>query len=100
MGDLPGGVFFSRFYSVSADGTTVVGESQSANGPEAVRWRADTGLVSLGELPGGAVSGGAVATSADGGVIAGSSLTRGDRIEEEAAVTLIAAATNLLTLLE
>lgn len=75
LGDLHGGTFFSRFYSVSADGTTVVGESNSANGLEAVRWRADTGLVSLGELPGGPVSGGAVTVSADGSVIAGSSLT-------------------------
>ncbi|MBE7500482.1 MAG: PEP-CTERM sorting domain-containing protein [Verrucomicrobiales bacterium] len=75
LGDLPGGMFFSRFYSVSADGTTVVGESQSASGLEAVRWRADTGLVSLGELPGGPVSGGAVAVSADGSVVVGSSLT-------------------------
>lgn len=73
LGDLPGGAFFSRPFGISADGTTVVGESNSADGLEAFRWQAGTGMVGLGDLPGGGFSSGAAAVSADGSVVAGSS---------------------------
>ena len=55
LGDLPGGGFFSQAFGVSADGSTVVGgsNSQSSIGPEAFRWTAGGGMVGLGDLPGG-----------------------------------------------
>ncbi|HEX3204056.1 MAG TPA: putative Ig domain-containing protein, partial [Nitrospiraceae bacterium] len=38
LGDLPGGAIASRAYAVSADGSTVVGESASTSGSKAFRW--------------------------------------------------------------
>lgn len=75
IGDLPGGTFFSRAYAVSADGTTVVGNSVSSTGLEAFRWSVGGGLVGIGDLAGGSVSADAEAVSADGSVIVGSSLS-------------------------
>jgi probable HAF family extracellular repeat protein len=73
LGDLPGGVFGSAAYEVSADGSVVVGLSWSANGQEAFRWTQQTGMVGLGDLPGGYFSSGASGVSADGSVVVGSS---------------------------
>ncbi|MBD2620846.1 HAF repeat/PEP-CTERM domain-containing protein [Microcystis flos-aquae FACHB-1344] len=55
LGDLPGGIFGSAAYGVSADGSVVVGRSETANGTdfnsEAFRWTQATGMVGLGYLP-------------------------------------------------
>jgi probable HAF family extracellular repeat protein len=75
LGDLPGGVFGSNANTVSADGGTVVGNSNSASGREAFRWTAATGMLGLGDLPGGAFSSEARGVSADGSVVVGSSLS-------------------------
>ena len=40
LGDLPGGATASYPWAVSADGSVVVGHSQSGSGPEAFRWTA------------------------------------------------------------
>lgn len=70
IGDLAGGLFESASYGVSADGSTVVGYSQSAAGTEAVRWR-ETGLISLGDLVGGPVESSAVGANYDGSILVG-----------------------------
>jgi probable HAF family extracellular repeat protein len=71
LGDLPGGIFHSIAWAVSADGKVAVGQSR----PEAFRW--ENGLmVGLGDLPGGALYEKiALAVSADGSVVAGRSDT-------------------------
>lgn len=51
LGDLPGGAAESRASAVSGDGSVVVGWSRSADGDEAFRWTASTGMVGLGSLP-------------------------------------------------
>ncbi len=71
LGDLPGRAFHSRAWDISADGTTVVGGSESVNGPEAFRWTQSTGMVGLGDLPGGPFFSEARAVSADGSVVVG-----------------------------
>jgi len=71
LGDLPGGIIESSANGLSSDGSTVVGESKSAAGLEAFRWRADTGILGLGDLPGGAFQSKADAVSADGSVVVG-----------------------------
>src|SRR5262249_30360338 len=79
LGDLPGGEFYSIARGVSADGSVVVGASNSAASSvlgsaysEAVRWTAQTGMVGMGFLPGG-LSSVSWAASADGSVIVGAS---------------------------
>jgi probable HAF family extracellular repeat protein len=72
LGDLPGGPFFSVARAVSADGSVVVGTSQSSNGFEAFRWTATKGMLGLGDLPGGGFQSEASGISSDGGVIVGS----------------------------
>ena len=52
LGDLPGGPFISLATAISADGSIVVGLSNSAAGQEAFRWTGATGMVGLGGLPG------------------------------------------------
>lgn len=47
LGDLPGGNIFSQAAGVSADGSVVVGQSNSASGGEAFRWTAGGGMVGL-----------------------------------------------------
>ncbi len=42
LGDLPGGGFFSFAIGVSADGSVVVGRSDSSNGTEAFIWDEDS----------------------------------------------------------
>jgi len=71
LGDLPGGSFSSFTSDVSADGSVVVGSSNSSNGFEAFRWTADEGMVGLGDLPGGSFSSTAMDMSADGSVVVG-----------------------------
>ncbi|MDB9423458.1 PEP-CTERM sorting domain-containing protein [Microcystis aeruginosa CS-564/01] len=56
---------------ISADGSVVVGVSNSANGDEAFRWTQATGMVGLGTLPGGAFASIAYGVSADGSVVVG-----------------------------
>jgi probable HAF family extracellular repeat protein len=69
LGFLPGGNF-SRAGRVSADGSVVVGQSNSISGYQAFRWTAVSGMVGLGYLPGESYSG-AADVSADGSVVAG-----------------------------
>jgi len=71
LGDMPGGVFNSRAFDVSADGSTVVGYSISASGTEAFRWTLSGGMVGLGDLPGSSFESKANAVSADGSTIVG-----------------------------
>jgi len=71
LGDLPGGSFSGVAHGVSADGTVVVGQSDSGlGGNEAFRWSDSEGMVGLGKLPGGTTSV-AVGVSADGSVVVG-----------------------------
>ncbi|MFO0840469.1 MAG: protein kinase [Phycisphaerae bacterium] len=73
LGDLPGGATESFTRRISADGSTVVGIGAAANGRNAMRWRADIGMQSLGNLPGGpSVADRAQDVSPDGSVIVGS----------------------------
>ncbi len=71
LGDLPGDNFSSRALALSGDGTTVVGQSRSASGPEAFRWTAAAGMEGLGDLAGGKFDSVATAVSADGLVVVG-----------------------------
>ncbi len=74
LGFFPGspGGFFSEAQGVSADGSVVVGWSDTASTDfEAFRWTVSGGLVGLGDLPGGSFDSEAIATSADGSVIVG-----------------------------
>lgn len=74
---------YSRPWDISADGLVVVGESGSANGGEAFRWAAATGMVGLGDLGGEEFYSSAIRVSADGSVVVGSSRspTSGSRVE-------------------
>lgn len=74
LGDLPGGAFYSYAYSLSADGSTVVGRSVSTDTPsshEAFRWTAQAGITGLGDLGAAFMDSDAQAVSADGSVVAG-----------------------------
>jgi probable HAF family extracellular repeat protein len=71
LGDLVGGSFESGATAVSSDGLVVVGFGTSANGMEAFRWTAATGMVGLGDLGGGGFSSIARGVSADGSVVVG-----------------------------
>ena len=72
LGDLPGGTFFSEATAVSADGSVVVGVSNSAQGrEEAFRWTRAGGMVALGDLPGGMFQSVARHVSSDGSVVVG-----------------------------
>jgi probable HAF family extracellular repeat protein len=78
LGDLPGG-FWSTATAISADGTTVVGESATTASPflsdlSAFRWTRETGMVALGEMPGGDHPVEANGVSGDGRVIVGDGL--------------------------
>ena len=79
LGDLPGGTFRSFANAVSANGSVVVGISNSTNGNEAFRWTAIDGMEGLGDLPGGTFSSQARSVSADGSTIVGfSNSTNGE----------------------
>lgn len=74
LGVLPGGEYpYSKALDISADGSVVVGESLSANGLEAFRWSASTGMVGLGNLGGVESFSSALGVSADGLVVVGGS---------------------------
>jgi probable HAF family extracellular repeat protein len=75
LGDLPGGSFASFARGVSADGSVVVGQSNSASGDEAYRWTSGGGMVGLGDLAGGPFISEAWDVSLDGAVIVGRSYT-------------------------
>ena len=79
LGDLPGGQTFSFPHGVSADGSVVVGNSDSTLGREAFRWTSDSGMVGLGYLSEtvgyGSPYSVASSVSADGSVIVGGSKT-------------------------
>lgn len=80
LGDLPGGAVNSYVFEISADGSTLVGRSPSANGTEAFRWNAIDGMVGMGDLAGGAFYSEARGVSGDGSIITGySSSANGDR---------------------
>jgi len=68
LGDLPGGIFNSQAYGVSANGSVVVGRGNSANGFEASRWTQETGMVGVGNSP---IMRYAWGVSADGSVVVG-----------------------------
>jgi probable HAF family extracellular repeat protein len=71
LGDLPGGTFDSSSWAVSADGSTVVGESVSASGYEAFRWTSAGGMLGLGAN----VTEIAAGVSADGSTVVGGGST-------------------------
>jgi probable HAF family extracellular repeat protein len=77
LGDLAGGAFEARAYGISRDGSTIFGESQTANAlAQAFRWTRGGGMIAMGFLP-GAPAGGlyseAFAASDNGAVIVGES---------------------------
>lgn len=75
----PGGT--SAAFALSADGTTIVGASESANSAyEAFRWTRSEGMIGLGDFDGGAFESHAYGVSADGSTIVGTG-TRSDRTE-------------------
>ncbi len=80
LGDIFGGSDASEAFDVSADGTVVVGVSDSINGWEAFRWTEADGMEPLGDLPGGDFESWAFGVSADGSVVVG----RGTRSRHEA----------------
>ena len=73
LGDLSGGFFSSYGHAVSADGSAVVGYSNSASGNRAFRWTAAGGMVNLDSSVGGGYSQ-ALGVSADGSTVVGFSL--------------------------
>lgn len=84
LGNLAGGnPPHSIPHDISANGAFVVGESNSANGLEAYRWSADTGMVALGYLGGENFFSTAWRISGDGRVIVGASRSplSGERTE-------------------
>ncbi|MGZ4982731.1 MAG: putative Ig domain-containing protein, partial [Chthoniobacterales bacterium] len=77
LGWLPGGRLFSQAYGISADGSTIVGTSDSTAGTQAMRYTAAGGMTGLG-LPAGANYGRAVAASSNGSVIVGYNTINGN----------------------
>jgi len=73
VGDLPGGAIDSAALDVSADGSVVVGESESTSGTQAFRWTASGGISGLGFLSTANPYSSARGVSANGGVVAGTS---------------------------
>lgn len=82
LGHLPGGVFVSEAYDISADGLVVVGKSFGESGYEAYRWTAETGMIGLGDLPKGLFFSIAYGVSADGSVIVGAGRPPGGLVYE------------------
>ena len=74
LGDLPGRGVSSSSWGVSADGSTVVGGSQSILEGEAFRWTLDSGMEGLGTTPSGSASI-ARAVSGKGTAVVGESVT-------------------------
>ncbi|MBI3844934.1 MAG: protein kinase [Planctomycetes bacterium] len=73
IGDLPGGECWTVATDLSADGSTVVGVSDSTDGPHAFRWRASGLPVDLGARVGDIHL---VVTCADGSVVVGTRALR------------------------
>jgi probable HAF family extracellular repeat protein len=71
LGDLTGGAVRSLAHDVSADGTVVVGESDSAPGTEAFVWTRDDGMRGLSSFSGGEFHSVATGVSGDGAVVVG-----------------------------
>jgi probable HAF family extracellular repeat protein len=74
LGDLSGGNFLSEAYAVSADGSVVVGYSNSQYGDEAFRWTVGGGITGLGDFSTGGLDtfeSRAYGVSADGSVVVG-----------------------------
>lgn len=71
LGDLPGGVVFSRAYAVSADGSVVVGSSRGESGQEAFRWTRAEGMVGLNDQTSDIFASEAFGLSADGTYVVG-----------------------------
>lgn len=77
LGALPGGDGTSTAWAISGDGSVIVGSASSANGTEAFRWTASTGMLGLGDISGsGSFLSFAQGVSADGSVIVGMSSRR------------------------
>ncbi|MEM6611415.1 MAG: PEP-CTERM sorting domain-containing protein [Cyanobacteria bacterium P01_C01_bin.72] len=79
LGYLPGGDLNSSATSISADGSTVVGQSSSENGREAFIWNKADGMVGLGDLSGGDFASSAASISADGSTVVGQSSSENGR---------------------
>lgn len=80
LGKLPGHVGHYA-WSMSADGTAVIGDSTSSSGDqEMFYWSEDSGMIGLGFLPGGVSSSSRPLTglSADGSVVSGDSNVQGN----------------------
>ena len=76
LGYLPGGESYSAARAVSADGTTVVGTSGSANGVrEAFRWTKAGGMKGLGALGGATFFSDAYTVSGNGSAVVGESVS-------------------------
>ncbi len=71
MGDLPGGFVVSMAHAISADGTTVVGTSDSDLGVQAFRWTLADGIQGIGDIPGDGFRSEAFGVSQDGSFIVG-----------------------------
>lgn len=71
LGTLPFGLFFSKAYGVSGDGSVVVGDNRHDLGTEAFYWTSGGGLVGMGDLPGLDLRSRAYDISADGSVVVG-----------------------------
>ncbi len=84
LGDLAGGIFLSRAYAASNDGSVVVGFGTSGSGYEAFRWTEAGGMVGLGDLAGGSVKSVASGVSGDGSVVVGFSNSGHDDVYDEA----------------
>lgn len=78
LGDLPGGANYSLVHGISADGSTVVGSSDSGQrfSDQAYYWHRDVGMKGLRGLDGQASTTLANAASGDGSSIVGRSLNR------------------------
>ena len=64
--------------SISADGSTTVGDSRSFWGREAVLWRDGGPMIVLGDLPGGLLHSTALDVSGDGSVVVGNDIQQFD----------------------
>lgn len=73
LGALPATNIYSFANEISADGSVIVGGSNTgaANDRVAFRWTQSGGMVGLGDLPGGSVNSQAMDVSADGSVVVG-----------------------------
>lgn len=71
LGSLGGPLTYGQALACSADGSVVVGISQTKDGFQAFRWTRPTGMGSIGDIEGGPVNARATGVSADGSVIVG-----------------------------